>query len=226
MSLRRRLALLSAAAVALTVVLASAIIYVLVRDSLRDQVDDDLRAQAEVGRPACRASTEALDAGLDPCRLALRGLGRPGRRAARRRRPRAPRWVATGGRPRWGRSSAPTGEVIPTPGTRCEIPVSDQAPRARGRAAASRGIRGRGRRRHPAAGADAAARRRRRAAARRPRCRTPRRPSRRSVVILFLVGAGGRRARRARWARSSRGRPWRPRARSPRRPRRSPRPAT
>jgi hypothetical protein len=35
MSLRRRLALLSAAAVALTVILASAIVYVLVRDGLR-----------------------------------------------------------------------------------------------------------------------------------------------------------------------------------------------
>jgi two-component system sensor histidine kinase MprB len=49
MSLRRRLALLSAAAVALTVILASAIVYVLVRDGLRDQVDDELRRQADRG---------------------------------------------------------------------------------------------------------------------------------------------------------------------------------
>ncbi|MBM3667198.1 MAG: two-component sensor histidine kinase, partial [Actinobacteria bacterium] len=47
MSLRRRLGLLSAAAVAVTVVLASAIIYLLVRDNLRDEVDQDLRRQAE-----------------------------------------------------------------------------------------------------------------------------------------------------------------------------------
>jgi two-component system, OmpR family, sensor histidine kinase MprB len=46
-SLRRRLALLSAAAVALAIVLASVIVYALVRDRLRDQVDDDLRGQAE-----------------------------------------------------------------------------------------------------------------------------------------------------------------------------------
>ncbi len=46
-SLRRRLALLSALAVALTVLLASVLVYALVRDRLRDQVDDDLRGQAE-----------------------------------------------------------------------------------------------------------------------------------------------------------------------------------
>ncbi|MBA2546618.1 MAG: HAMP domain-containing histidine kinase, partial [Solirubrobacterales bacterium] len=46
MSLRRRLALLSAAAVAVTVIVASAVIYLLVRDSLRDNVDDELEAQA------------------------------------------------------------------------------------------------------------------------------------------------------------------------------------
>jgi two-component system, OmpR family, sensor histidine kinase MprB len=47
-SLRRRLALLSAAAVALAVVLASVMVYALVRDRLRDQVDDDLRGQADM----------------------------------------------------------------------------------------------------------------------------------------------------------------------------------
>ncbi len=56
MSLRRRLALLSGAAVAVAIVLASAIVYVLVRDSLRDQVDDDLRGQAERPMPVATAS--------------------------------------------------------------------------------------------------------------------------------------------------------------------------
>src|SRR5919106_662502 len=42
MTLRRRLTLLSAAAVALAVVIASVIVYALVRDQLRDQVDDTL----------------------------------------------------------------------------------------------------------------------------------------------------------------------------------------
>ena len=46
MSLRRRLALLSALAVAFAVLLASALVYALVRDRLRSDVDNDLRAQA------------------------------------------------------------------------------------------------------------------------------------------------------------------------------------
>ena len=48
MSLRRRLALLSALAVAVTVLLASALVYVLVRDRLRGDIDNDLRHQADV----------------------------------------------------------------------------------------------------------------------------------------------------------------------------------
>jgi two-component system sensor histidine kinase MprB len=63
-SLRRRLALLSAAAVALAIVLASVIVYALVRDGLRDQVDDDLRGQAD--RTMARLEgvfTRAIDPG-------------------------------------------------------------------------------------------------------------------------------------------------------------------
>ncbi len=48
MTLRRRLALLSAVAVAVTVLLASALVYVLVRDRLRGDIDNDLRHQADV----------------------------------------------------------------------------------------------------------------------------------------------------------------------------------
>ena len=47
MSLRRRLALLSGLAVALTVLLASVLVYTLVRDRLRGDIDHDLRQQAE-----------------------------------------------------------------------------------------------------------------------------------------------------------------------------------
>ena len=64
MSLRRRLALLSGAAVALTVLLASVTVYALVRDRLRDQVDDDLRGQAD--RTMSRLEgvfTQAIDPG-------------------------------------------------------------------------------------------------------------------------------------------------------------------
>jgi two-component system sensor histidine kinase MprB len=46
-SLRRRLALLSAAAVALAVLLASVLVYALVRDRLRGDVDEDLQHQAD-----------------------------------------------------------------------------------------------------------------------------------------------------------------------------------
>jgi two-component system sensor histidine kinase MprB len=47
-SLRRRLALLSALAVAFAVLLASGLVYTLVRDRLRSDIDNDLRHQAEV----------------------------------------------------------------------------------------------------------------------------------------------------------------------------------
>jgi two-component system, OmpR family, sensor histidine kinase MprB len=46
-TLRRRLALLSALAVALTVLLASGLVYALVRDRLRGDIDNDLRHQAD-----------------------------------------------------------------------------------------------------------------------------------------------------------------------------------
>jgi two-component system, OmpR family, sensor histidine kinase MprB len=48
MSLRRRLALLSALAVAFAVLLASGLVYTLVRDRLRGDIDNDLRHQADV----------------------------------------------------------------------------------------------------------------------------------------------------------------------------------
>ena len=47
MTLRRRLALLSALAVALAVLLASVLVYTLVRDRLRGDIDHELRQQAE-----------------------------------------------------------------------------------------------------------------------------------------------------------------------------------
>ena len=48
MSLRRRLALLSALAVAFAVLLASGLVYTLVRDRLRGDIDNDLRHQADM----------------------------------------------------------------------------------------------------------------------------------------------------------------------------------
>jgi two-component system sensor histidine kinase MprB len=46
MPLRRRVALVAAAAVGVAVVLAALICYMVVRSQLRGQVDDSLRAQA------------------------------------------------------------------------------------------------------------------------------------------------------------------------------------
>jgi two-component system, OmpR family, sensor histidine kinase MprB len=65
-SLRHRLALLSAVAVALTVVLASVLVYTLVRDRLRSDVDKDLREQAN-------RVTQRFEAGPMPVGTAVGG---------------------------------------------------------------------------------------------------------------------------------------------------------
>lgn len=61
MTLRRRLALVAAAAVAVAIVLASGIVYVVVRGELRGRLDDELR---QAGRPA--AVGRLLDRGPGP----------------------------------------------------------------------------------------------------------------------------------------------------------------
>jgi two-component system, OmpR family, sensor histidine kinase MprB len=97
MSLRRRLALLTAAAVAVTVVLASAIIYVLVRDNLRDQVDADLTRQAERAQAAIGAR-ETFDQGVPPPEVV-----------------RLPGPEEPGGPVGLGQVIRPDGDVIPAP---------------------------------------------------------------------------------------------------------------
>jgi two-component system sensor histidine kinase MprB len=146
MSLRRRLALLSAAAVALAVVLASVIVYALVRDRLRDQVDDDLRAQAD--RAMARLEgvfTRALDPAGVVSPGALGGI------IARAEAPPAaggpagsgevvgakgkeiPNQVLAlpppdpGSTPALGQIIGSDGTAIPTPGTPIRIPVSSEA---------------------------------------------------------------------------------------------------
>jgi two-component system sensor histidine kinase MprB len=64
MSLRRRLALLSALAVAFAVLLASGLVYTLVRDRLRGDVDNDLHQQAE--RVTQRFQEGPLTSGAPP----------------------------------------------------------------------------------------------------------------------------------------------------------------
>jgi two-component system sensor histidine kinase MprB len=98
-SLRRRLALLSAAAVAVTVVLASAIIYLLVRDNLRDDVDQDLSRQADRAQ-AVVSGRVALGEGVEP--PPGEGLGLP---------PPPP-----GGPVSVGQLIRPNGDVVAVPG--------------------------------------------------------------------------------------------------------------
>jgi two-component system sensor histidine kinase MprB len=64
MSLRRRLALLSALAVALAVLLASVLVYTLVRDRLRGDIDHDLRQQAERVTQRFASGPPAVGAGI------------------------------------------------------------------------------------------------------------------------------------------------------------------
>jgi two-component system, OmpR family, sensor histidine kinase MprB len=142
-SLRRRLALLSAAAVALAVVLASVIVYALVRDRLRDQVDDDLHSQADRAMTRLEAVfTRALAPGQA---VPAGGLGAivasaepppdsvaPGGGAPRDESAQDEKFLALpppgpGAQPALGQFIAADGTAIPTPGTPIQIPVSGQA---------------------------------------------------------------------------------------------------
>ena len=132
MSLRRRLALLSALAVAFAVLLASALVYTLVRDRLRGDIDNDLRHQAE--QVTARAGQEApVIAGSvqGPTTLGIGpppGTGKPPRKAG----------VAPGGRflqtavpppgpgapPALAQLIGPQGIVVTDPDSSVRIPVS------------------------------------------------------------------------------------------------------
>jgi two-component system sensor histidine kinase MprB len=131
-TLRRRLALLSALAVAFAVLLASALVYTLVRDRLRGDIDNDLRHQAE--HATARAGQEApVIAGSvqGPTTLGIGsppGTGEPPRKAG----------VGTGGRflqtavpppgpgapPALAQLIGPQGIVVTDPDSSVRIPVS------------------------------------------------------------------------------------------------------
>ena len=100
MSFRARLALVAAAAVALAVLLASAVVYVVVRDELRGTVDDALRDRAaEISRFPLRAIQEGD-------RPVLEGPG-------------------LGGAPGYIQVVQSDGTTIRPPEERVELPVSD-----------------------------------------------------------------------------------------------------
>jgi two-component system sensor histidine kinase MprB len=114
MSLRRRLALLSALAVALAVLLASVLVYALVRDRLRGDVDHDLRDQA--GRVTQRFQT-------GPPPLPQTGSVRTerGDQQALIVPPPEP-----GGPEALTQLISPNGVVVSGPGTPISIPVSNE----------------------------------------------------------------------------------------------------
>jgi two-component system sensor histidine kinase MprB len=100
MSFRARLALVAAAAVALAVLLASAVVYIVVRDELRGTVDDALRNRAaEISRFPLRAIQEGD-------RPVLEGPG-------------------LGGAPGYIQVVQSDGTTIRPPEERVELPVSD-----------------------------------------------------------------------------------------------------
>ena len=146
MSLRRRLALLSGAAVALTVLLASVTVYALVRDRLRDQVDDDLRGQAD--RTMSRLEgvfTQAIDPGGAIAPGALGGIvaraeappaqgGTPPQGGSPMKGPTTSDQVlaplpppAPGTAPALGQIIGADGTAISGPGAAIKIPVSSSA---------------------------------------------------------------------------------------------------
>jgi two-component system, OmpR family, sensor histidine kinase MprB len=143
-SLRRRLALLSGAAVAITVLLASVTVYALVRDQLRDQVDDDLRGQAD--RTMARlegAFAQAVDPGGAIAPGALGGIvaraeappgqgspmqgGSPTKGPTRSDQVLALAPPAPGTAPALGQIIGADGTAISGPGAAIKIPVSSSA---------------------------------------------------------------------------------------------------
>src|SRR3954453_8597933 len=152
MSLRRRLALLSALAVAFAVLLASVLVYTLVRDRLRSDIDNDLRHQADVVTeragdvaPLIAGSAQGpvtVGTGQGPASLSKNGKPPPpppgvrkakgkkaiaappegGDRVSRRRAVPAP---GPGGPPSLAQLIGPDGKPVTDIGSQVRLPVSD-----------------------------------------------------------------------------------------------------
>jgi two-component system sensor histidine kinase MprB len=122
-TLRRRLALLSALAVALAVLLASVLVYALVRDRLRDDIDHDLRQQAD-------RVTQRLATAPAPPGAGIPLAPAPGAGTARTER--GDKYALTlpppepGGPEALAQVISPTGVVVTGPGTPIAIPVSSE----------------------------------------------------------------------------------------------------
>jgi len=119
-SLRRRLALLSALAVAFAVLLASALVYTLVRDRLRADVDNDLRHQADVAVQRVSAVAPGIvgsagsvaTAGVGPAPGSLAPGPGPGVSAAKTGGPLPPPAFGTGGKRSKGAKTGEAGEGV------------------------------------------------------------------------------------------------------------------
>ena len=128
MSLRRRLALLSALAVAFAVLLASALVYTLVRDRLRGDIDNDLRHQAELvaGRVEQAGPLSADQAEPPPnpqpppSGTERRGLQAEGGQFLQRAVPPP----GPGAPPSLAQLIGPNGAVVTEPASQVRIPVS------------------------------------------------------------------------------------------------------
>jgi two-component system, OmpR family, sensor histidine kinase MprB len=123
-TLRRRLALLSALAVALAVLLASVLVYALVRDRLRGDIDHDLRQQAE------RVTQRFTTAPASPPGAGIPFEPAPGAGTARTERD--DKYALTlpppepGGPEALAQVISPNGVVVTGPGTPISIPVSSE----------------------------------------------------------------------------------------------------
>jgi two-component system sensor histidine kinase MprB len=120
-SLRRRLALLSALAVALTVVLASVLVYTLVRDRLRADVDHDLHQQADRVTQRFTAGGPPPGAGIPvpPPRTSGSSGAEQGDQYALTLPPPEP-----GGPEALTQLISPGGAIVTGPGSPIQIPVS------------------------------------------------------------------------------------------------------
>jgi two-component system, OmpR family, sensor histidine kinase MprB len=117
-SLRRRLALLSGVAVALTVLLASGLVYALVRDRLRGDIDDDLRGEADRASARVAALVSLISQAPGQAIVAPRpeGGGPPGAGPPGRGPPGGGAVVGEAPAPPPGEGSVATRLALPPPG--------------------------------------------------------------------------------------------------------------
>jgi two-component system sensor histidine kinase MprB len=134
MTLRRRLALLSALAVALAVLLASVLVYALVRDRLRSDIDNDLRQQADrvtqrfaTGPMAVGGVVAGPPPGTSPAPVAK---SKRGHFTEKERTERGEHFALAlpppdpGGPEALAQLISPSGVVVTGPGSPIQIPVS------------------------------------------------------------------------------------------------------